>query len=152
MADKDGKDQFIANALPDKNSMDEVLAALEHAKVVVGFSAASEQQRRPLAPFITSQLQRDAAGKLGFNVRRTMGVRNDCMNGVDLGPEGTTGLITTCVRFTACLPRCEGECARVDWGRILARSIFPRRPNDYKGQEGCAGCSRSDPPTVLRDA
>ncbi len=39
--DKDGKDQFIANALPDKKSMDEVLAALEKANVVAGFGAVT---------------------------------------------------------------------------------------------------------------
>ena len=46
---------------------------------------AREQQRRPLAPFITSQLQRDAANKLGFNVRRTMGVAQRLYEGVEMG-------------------------------------------------------------------
>ena len=92
--DKDGKEQFIASALPDKKSMDEVLAALEKANWSVTGVQAREQQRRPLAPFITSQLQRDAANKLGFNVRRTMGVAQRLYEGVDLGDEGTTGLIT----------------------------------------------------------
>ena len=54
----------------------------------------AEQQRRPLPPFITSQLQRDASSKLGFNVRRTMGVAQRLYEGMDLGAEGTTGLIT----------------------------------------------------------
>jgi DNA topoisomerase I len=53
-----------------------------------------EQQRRPLPPFITSQLQRDASSKLGFNVRRTMGVAQRLYEGIDVGAEGTTGLIT----------------------------------------------------------
>ena len=39
--DKDGKDQFIANALPDKKSMDEVMAALEKAQVVAGLGAGA---------------------------------------------------------------------------------------------------------------
>ncbi len=92
--DKDGKDQFIASALPDKKAMDEVLAALEGCGVALASVQAREQQRRPLAPFITSQLQRDAANKLGFNVRRTMGVAQRLYEGIDLGAEGTTGLIT----------------------------------------------------------
>ena len=54
----------------------------------------SEQQRRPYAPFITSQLQREAATKLKFNVRRTMGVAQRLYEGIELGPEGSTGLIT----------------------------------------------------------
>src|SRR5208282_5886947 len=47
--DKDGKDQFIANALPDKKTMDEVLEALNKANWSVASVQAREQQRRPLA-------------------------------------------------------------------------------------------------------
>jgi len=72
--DKDGKDQFISNALPDKATVDAVVSALEKASWSLVSVQSREQQRRPLPPFITSQLQRDASTKLGFNVRRTMGV------------------------------------------------------------------------------
>src|SRR6201999_348568 len=92
--DKDGKDQFIANALPDGKSMAEVVAALEAAKWSLVSVQSREQQRKPLPPFITSQLQRDASSKLGFNVRRTIGVAQRLYEGVELGTEGTTGLIT----------------------------------------------------------
>ena len=126
--DKDGKDQFIANALPDKAAMEEVLAALEKAKWSVASVQAREQQRRPLPPFITSQLQRDASSKLGFNVRRTMGVAQRLYEGVDLGAEGTTGLITY-MRTDS--PRVAPEAidggARVDRQAIWARSICRSR-------------------------
>jgi DNA topoisomerase-1 len=92
--DKDGKDQFIANALPDGKAMAEVVSALETAKWSLVSVQSREQQRKPLPPFITSQLQRDASSKLGFNVRRTMGVAQRLYEGVDIGDEGTTGLIT----------------------------------------------------------
>src|SRR5579863_8795022 len=92
--DKDGKDQFLANALPDQRSTQEVLSALEQAKWSLASIQSQERQRKPLAPFITSQLQRDASSKLGFNVRRTMGVAQRLYEGVDIGAEGTTGLIT----------------------------------------------------------
>ncbi len=84
--DKDGKEQFIANALPDKKQMDEVMAALEKAQWSLASVQSREQQRRPLAPFITSQLQRDASSKLGFNVRRTMGVAQRLYEGIDWAP------------------------------------------------------------------
>src|SRR6202021_2920578 len=92
--DKDGKDQFIANSLPDKKSMDEVIAALDKAQWSLVSVQSQEKQRKPLAPFITSQLQRDAASKLSFNVRRTMGVAQRLYEGIDIGADGTTGLIT----------------------------------------------------------
>jgi DNA topoisomerase-1 len=84
--DKDGKAQFIANALPDEKSMNAVVAALDKAKWTLASVQSKEQQRRPLSPFITSQLQRDASTKLGFNVRRTMGVAQRLYEGVEVGP------------------------------------------------------------------
>jgi DNA topoisomerase I len=133
--DKDAKDQFIANALPDKKAMDAVLAALEKATWTVTSVQAREQQRRPLAPFITSQLQRDAANKLGFNVRRTMGVAQRLYEGVDLGAEGTTGLITY-MRTDS--PRVAPEAiasARAWIGKELGNQYLPESPNVYKGKK-----------------
>jgi len=133
--DKEGKDQFISSALPDKSAMDAVLAALEKATWTVTSVQAREQQRRPLAPFITSQLQRDAANKLGFNVRRTMGVAQRLYEGVDIGAEGTTGLITY-MRTDS--PRVAPEAiasARAWIGKELGTQYLPDSPNVYKGKK-----------------
>ncbi|MDP3058535.1 MAG: DNA topoisomerase, partial [bacterium] len=46
------------------------------------------------APFITSTLQQEAARKLGFTAKRTMMVAQSLYEGVDLGKEGSAGLIT----------------------------------------------------------
>jgi DNA topoisomerase-1 len=133
--DKDGKEQFISNALPDKKSMDEVLAALEKASWSVTGVQAREQQRRPLAPFITSQLQRDAANKLGFNVRRTMGVAQRLYEGVDLGAEGTTGLITY-MRTDSPRVAPEAVAGAREWiGKELGAQYLPETPNTYKGKK-----------------
>jgi DNA topoisomerase-1 len=133
--DKDGKDQFIASSLPDKSAMDAVLAALEKATWTVTSVQAREQQRRPLAPFITSQLQRDAANKLGFNVRRTMGVAQRLYEGVDLGAEGTTGLITY-MRTDSPRVAPEAVAAAREWiGKELGTQYLPDSPNVYKGKK-----------------
>ena len=92
--DAEGKEQFLANALPDKAAVDEVMAQLEKATWRVRSVEKKERQRRPNAPYTTSKLQQDAAGRLGFNVRRTMGVAQRLYEGVEIGNEGTVGLIT----------------------------------------------------------
>ena len=81
-ADADGKEQFLANALPDKAAVDEVMAQLEKASWRVRSVERKERQRRPAAPYTTSKLQQDAAGRLGFNVRRTMGVAQRLYEGL----------------------------------------------------------------------
>jgi DNA topoisomerase-1 len=133
--DKDGKDQFLSNALPDKKTMDEVVAALKDAKWSLASVQAREQQRRPLAPFITSQLQRDAANKLGFNVRRTMGVAQRLYEGVDLGAEGTTGLITY-MRTDSPRVSPEAVTGAREWvTKQLGAQYLPAAPNVYKGKK-----------------
>jgi len=133
--DKDGKDQFISNALPDKPQMDAVLKALEKATWTVASVQQREQQRRPLPPFITSQLQRDASSKLGFNVRRTMGVAQRLYEGIDLGAEGTTGLITYMRTDSPRVSPEAKEGARKWIGDNLGKQYLPETPNNYKGKK-----------------
>ena len=53
-----------------------------------------ERKRNPVPPFITSKLQQEAARKLGFAVKRTMMIAQKLYEGVELGSEGSVGLIT----------------------------------------------------------
>jgi len=145
--DKDGKAQFIANSVPDKKSMDEVVAALENAKWSIASIQAREQQRRPLPPFITSQLQRDAANKLGFNVRRTMGVAQRLYEGVDLGAEGTTGLITY-MRTDSPRVAPEAKVSAREWiSKTLGSKYLPEKPNEYKGKKEAQDAHEAIRPT-----
>jgi DNA topoisomerase-1 len=145
--DKDGKEQFLANALPDRKSMDAVIAALDKARWSLVSVQSREQQRRPLAPFITSQLQRDAASKLGFNVRRTMGVAQRLYEGIDVGAEGITGLITY-MRTDS--PRVAPEAiegARAWIGAQLGAQYLPKTPNTYKGKKAAQDAHEAIRPT-----
>jgi DNA topoisomerase-1 len=127
--------------------MDEVLAALEKASWSVTSSQAREQQRRPLAPFITSQLQRDAANKLGFNVRRTMGVAQRLYEGVDIGAEGTTGLITY-MRTDSPRVSPEARTAAREWiAKQLGKEYLPDSPNEYKGKKDAQDAHEAIRPT-----
>jgi DNA topoisomerase-1 len=145
--DKDGKEQFIANALPDERSMKAVTDALEKAQWSLVSVQATEKQRRPSAPFITSQLQRDAASKLGFNVRRTMGVAQRLYEGVAIGAEGPVGLITY-MRTDS--PRVAPEAiegAREWIGKQLGAQYLPATPNVYKGKKAAQDAHEAIRPT-----
>ncbi|HEX8221948.1 MAG TPA: type I DNA topoisomerase [Chloroflexia bacterium] len=97
------KDQFhAALALVNgkkadlKNEQDAagIVRALNGADYVVESVKRREAQRRPSPPFTTSTLQQEASRKLNFAARKTMLIAQQLYEGVDIGPEGTTGLIT----------------------------------------------------------
>ena len=54
----------------------------------------SEKKRSPLPPYITSTLQQEAFNRLGMSPRRTMAVAQQLYEGLELGAEGSVGLIT----------------------------------------------------------
>jgi DNA topoisomerase-1 len=145
--DKDGKDQFVANALPDETRMKEVVAALGTAQWSLASVQSREQQRKPMAPFITSTLQRDASSKLGFNVRRTMGVAQRLYEGIDVGAEGTVGLITY-MRTDS--PRVSPDAitgAREWIGKTLGAHYLPASANVYKGKKDAQDAHEAIRPT-----
>lgn len=53
-----------------------------------------ERQRHPVAPFITSTLQQEASRHYHYSSSRTMAIAQSLYEGVDMGNEGTEGLIT----------------------------------------------------------
>ncbi len=69
-------------------------AALRKAAFTVSSLRTQEKKRNPLPPFITSTLQQEAIRRLRFSAQKTMVVAQQLYEGIELGPEGATGLIT----------------------------------------------------------
>lgn len=80
--------------LPNEEIVNDILKAIEKASFVVSDVREKERHRNPSAPFITSTLQQEAARKLNFRAAKTMSVAQQLYEGIDLGKEGTVGLIT----------------------------------------------------------
>jgi DNA topoisomerase-1 len=71
-----------------------VVDAVRGTPFVVSKVEKRQRRKRPSAPFTTSTLQQEAAKKLGFSGRRTMRAAQDLYEGMDVGEDGPTGLIT----------------------------------------------------------
>jgi DNA topoisomerase-1 len=80
--------------IPNEEEAQKLVAALEGADYIVKSVATREKKRNPVPPFITSTLQQEAARKLRFSVKRTMALAQRLYEGVELGGEGSVGLIT----------------------------------------------------------
>ena len=132
--DEECKDLFLSNALPDKEAVDEVVGELGHAKWSVRSVDKKERRNNPKAPYTTSKLQQDAAGRLGFNVRRTMGVAQRLYEGVEIGAEGTVGLITY-MRTDSTRVSADAIAEAREFIGKLGPKYLPSSANEYVGKK-----------------
>lgn len=89
--EKGAKECFL---VPDEKTAKDIVAKLKKAKYTVDSVDRKEKKRNPVPPFITSTLQQEASRHYGFSVSRTMSIAQSLYEGIDMGPDGTEGLIT----------------------------------------------------------
>lgn len=87
----EGKDVIT---IPNEKVAGNIVKNLQDSLYKVLSVEKKEKKRNPVAPFITSTLQQEASRHFGFSAARTMNVAQGLYEGVDLGNEGTEGLIT----------------------------------------------------------
>jgi DNA topoisomerase-1 len=71
-----------------------IVDKLKNASYLVANVEKKEKKRNPVPPFITSTIQQEASRHYGFSVSRTMSIAQGLYEGIDMGSEGTEGLIT----------------------------------------------------------
>lgn len=89
-------------------------------------------KRNPLAPFVTSTLQQEAANRLGFTAKRTMILAQKLYEGIELGEQGSVGLITYMRTDST---RLSGEAvtsARKYIYENYGPEYVPKEPRQYK--------------------
>jgi DNA topoisomerase-1 len=80
--------------IKDKDHADKIVKDLTGAKYVVEAVDKKEMNRSSPAPFTTSTLQQEGARKLHFSSKQTMMIAQQMYEGVEIGSEGSVGLIT----------------------------------------------------------
>ena len=80
--------------IPDQAAADGHVAALNASSFVVQAVTQKEKRKYPVPPFITSKLQQEGVRKLRFSAKKTMMLAQRLYEGVELGEEGSVGLIT----------------------------------------------------------
>ncbi len=134
-------------SMPDATSARQVVEGSKQGKWAVKSFEKKDRKKFPLPPFTTSSLQQQASSRLSFNVRRTMGVAQRLYEGIDVGAEGTVGLITY-MRTDS--PRVSPDAiANVrEWvGKNFDRRYLPESPNAYKGKKSAQDAHEAIRPT-----
>ena len=113
----------------------EVLADIEGLPFVVGDVKRRERAKAPPAPFTTSTLQQEAAKRLGFSPAKTMRVAQQLYEGVELGSEGSVGLITY-MRTDSTRVAAPAAAAARDWAlRSFGERYVPAAPRLWQGKQ-----------------
>ncbi len=140
---KDDQALEVAEEAGAKSIVDQ----LDSAKYLVHSVTTREKKRNPVAPFITSTLQQESSRKLRFSVKRTMMLAQRLYEGVELGAEGSVGLITYMRTDST---RVSGDA--LDEVRKLIKERYgatfcPESPNAYKSKKDAQDAHEAIRPT-----
>jgi DNA topoisomerase-1 len=141
----DGKDPV----LPNRSSIDQLLKEVEASEWLVKSIESRERQRKPVAPFITSRLQQEAARKLGFSAKKTMGLAQRLYEGVDLGDRGQHGLITYMRTDSVRTEPQALKALREHIGQTFGADFLPKEANVYKTKKSAQDAHEAIRPTSL---
>jgi DNA topoisomerase-1 len=108
-----------------------------------------ERKRNPAPPFTTSTLQQEASRKLGFRARKTMQIAQQLYEGLEIGPEGNTGLVTY-IRTDSVRVASEAEShARSFIKDVYGKDYVPDRPRRYKKKATSQDAHEAIRPTLV---
>lgn len=136
--------------IPDEASALKLARELEKTPFVVLGVEHKERRRMPLPPYITSKMQQDAANRLNFTAKKTMTLAQHLYEGIELGAEGSIGLITY-MRTDS--PRIAPE-AVAEVRDFIASAYgpgeLPSKPNAYKTKGNAQDAHEAIRPTSMK--
>ncbi|MBK8813447.1 MAG: type I DNA topoisomerase [Acidobacteria bacterium] len=119
----------------------------EQQTFVVESVATKERKRNATPPFITSKLQQEASRKFGFPVKKAMSVAQKLYEGIEIGAEGSVGLITYMrTDSTRVSDAALGE-VRDFIGSEYGERYLPAKPTMYKTKGGAQDAHEAIRPT-----
>jgi DNA topoisomerase-1 len=141
---KDDQAIEVAEEAAAKSIVDQ----LDSAKYLVHSVTTREKKRNPVAPFITSTLQQESARKLRFSVKRTMMLAQRLYEGVELGTEGSVGLITYMRTDSTRVSNDALDEVRALIKERYGPTFCPESPNAYKSKKDAQDAHEAIRPTA----
>ncbi len=108
-----------------------------------------ERRKKAQAPFITSRLQQDAARKHRYSAKRTMALAQRLYEGVELGAEGPTGLITYMRTDSTRVSDDAMTALRTYITETYGPEFLPETPNTYGNKERAQDAHEAIRPTLM---
>jgi DNA topoisomerase-1 len=121
--------------VPNQEEADKIRTALQQAQWSVRNIEKKERRRSPAPPFTTSRFQQDASRKLRFSVKRAMMLAQRLYEGVELGDEGSVGLITYMRTDSVQVSKDALAEVRDLIGSQFGKDFLPETANTYKSKK-----------------
>ncbi|WP_029214874.1 type I DNA topoisomerase [Kallotenue papyrolyticum] len=150
LIERNGKklDKF---AIASQAAAEAIVRDLDGAQYRVATITRKDKKRTPAPPFTTSTLQQEASRKLGFGAKKTMLIAQQLYEGVDIGAEGTVGLITYMRTDSVSVSQQAQDEARALIRELYGAEYVPARPNVYKTKtKGAQEAHEAIRPTSVR--
>jgi DNA topoisomerase-1 len=133
--------------IPDEAAAQEIAGDLRDKTFVLKTIERKQRKRMPYPPFITSTLQQEAARKLRFTAKKTMMVAQQLYEGIELGEEGSVGLITYMRTDSHRVASEAQEWARALIGVVYGKEYVPEKPPFYKSKTSAQEAHEAIRPT-----
>ncbi len=141
----DNKDRRIENDA----AMRAITAALEGKAWTIVDVEKKERRRFPTPPFVTSKLQQEASRKLGFQPQRTMQIAQRLYEGIELGDEGSVGLITYMRTDSTRVSNDAINDVRRFVEKQYGKTYLPEKPNVYRSKKSAQDAHEAIRPTSM---
>lgn len=132
-----------------KDEVDAIAGALQNERFSVGEVRRKDQFRHPAPPFTTSTLQQESNRRLGYTAARTMNVAQQLYEGVDLGAEGTVGLITYMRTDSVRVAGSAQHEAREYIRHRFGEGYVPEVPRSYRSRRSAQDAHEAIRPTSV---
>ncbi|MDJ0651960.1 MAG: type I DNA topoisomerase [Simkaniaceae bacterium] len=141
-----GKDVAL---IPNEMEAKKLVTQLKHATFKIAKIEKKEKKRHPVPPFITSTLQQEASRHYGYSASRTMGIAQGLYEGIDLGKEGTEGLITYMRTDSTRIEMEAIKAARTLIDGAYGKQFLPQKPTMYRSKKNAQDAHEAIRPTNL---
>jgi DNA topoisomerase-1 len=136
--------------IPNQAAADGLLERLNEHPFVIQSIQKSKKTDRAMPPFSTSILQQQASIRLRFSARKTMLIAQQLYEGVEIGGEGSVGLITY-MRTDSF--RIAGEAldeCRAYISDHFSPAYLPEKPNSFPSRKGAQAAHEAIRPTGVQ--
>lgn len=118
--------------ISSQEEAERIVAELNKCALRVASFQEKESRIAPPPPFNTSSMQQAASTQLKFSAAKTMRIAQQLYEGVEVGPEGPTGLITYMRTDSFRIAEQAMQAAREFISRQYGAEYLPSKPREFK--------------------